>query len=82
MKSASGKRPPDEAHGAPEKKLSSRSSYALGSREKRVHTSTRAHVHVHVHAAEIGTTLIQKKTPVTRGTAPGWCKKHAALKYE
>ena len=26
MKSASGKRPPDEAHGAPEKKLSSRST--------------------------------------------------------
>ena len=40
MKSASGKRPPDEAHGAPEKKLSSRSSYAWGSREKRVHTCT------------------------------------------
>ena len=27
MKSASAKRPPDEAHGAPEKKLSSRSEF-------------------------------------------------------
>ena len=34
MKSASGKRPPDNAHGAPEKKQSSRSNYALLHRSK------------------------------------------------
>ena len=34
MKSALGKRPPDNAHGAPEKKQSSRSSYALLHRSK------------------------------------------------
>ena len=38
MKSASGKRPPDKAHSAPEKKLSSRISCAWGIREKGVHT--------------------------------------------
>ena len=38
MKSASGERPPDTAHGAPEMKLSNRSSCAWGSRAKRVHT--------------------------------------------
>ena len=39
MKSASGKRPPDEANG-PEKKLSARSSEAWGSCKMRVHTGT------------------------------------------
>ena len=38
MKSASGKRPPDKTHNAPEKKLSSRISCAWGIREKGVHT--------------------------------------------
>ena len=50
-------------HTAPEKKLSGRGSYALGSREEG------ANGHAALPAV-VGTTLMQKITPVTRGTAP------------
>ena len=41
MKSASGKRPPDEANGPGKEAIKpKRSSYAWGSRDKRVHTGT------------------------------------------
>ena len=41
MKSASGKRPPDEAHGPGEEIIRpQQSSEAWGSREKKVHTGT------------------------------------------
>ena len=74
MKSAAGKRPPDEAHG-PGKEAIRPQQRCLGKSRKEG-----AHGHAAL-PAEARTTLIQKITPVTRGTAPGWCKKHAALKY-
>ena len=71
MKSASGKRPPDEAHG-PGKDAIRPQQRCLGKSRKEG-----AHGHAALPAGG-GTTLIQKTKPVTRGTAPGWCKYHAA----
>ena len=67
MKSASGKRPPDEAHG-PGKEAIRPQQLCLGELQ-----NEGAHGHAAL-PAEVGTTLIQKIKPVTRGTAPGWCK--------
>ena len=67
MKSASGKRPPDEAHG-PGKEAIRPQQRCLGKSRKEG-----AHGHAALPAG-VGTTLIQKIKPVTRGTAPGWCK--------
>ena len=67
MKGAAGKRPPDEAHG-PGKEAIRPQQRCLGKARKEG-----AHGHAAL-PAEVGTTLIQKITPVTRGTAPGRCK--------
>ena len=72
MKSASGKRPPDEAHG-PGKEAIRPQQRCLGKSRKEG-----AHWHAALTAGE-GTALIQKIEPVMRGLAPGWCKKYAAL---
>ena len=67
MKSASGKRPPDEAHG-PGKEAIRPQQRCLGkSREEG------AHWHAALTAG-VGTALIQKIKPVMRGMAPGWYK--------
>ena len=75
MKSAAGKRPPDEAHGPGNEAIRPR-QLCLGESRKEG-----AHGHAAL-PAEVGTTLIQEILPVTRGTEPGRYKKHAALKYE
>ena len=67
MKSAAGKRPPDEAHG-PGKE-------ATRPRQLCLEKSRKGGAHGHAALpAEVGAKLIQKITPVTRGTAPGRCK--------
>ena len=63
MKSASGKRPPDEAHG-PGKEAIRQQQLCLGESRKEG-----AHGHAAL-PAEVRTTLIEKITPVMRGTAP------------
>ena len=71
MTSASGKRPPDEAHGPREKTIRPQQRSEAGERgEKKVHG----------HAAltgRAGTALIQKIQPFLACDArhvPGWCK--------
>ena len=64
MKSAAGKRPPDEAHGPGKEAIRPR-QLCLGESRKEG-----AHGHAAL-PAEVRTTLIQKITPVTRGAAPG-----------
>ena len=65
MKSASGKRPPDEAHG-PGKEAIRPQQRCLGKSRKEG-----AHWHAALTAG-VGTALIQKIKPVMRGMAPGW----------
>ena len=67
MKSAAGKRPPDGENGPGKEAIRPR-QLCLGESRKEG-----AHGHAAL-PAEVGTTLIQKMTPVTRGTAPGKCK--------
>ena len=67
MKSASGKRPPDEAHG-PGKEAIRLQQRGLGKQRKEG-----AHWHAALTAG-VGTALIQKIKPVMRGMAPRWCK--------
>ena len=75
MNSASGKRPPDEAHG-PGKEAIGPQQLCLGESRKEG-----AHGHAAL-PAEVGTTLIQKITPVTRGTAPEGADSTLLCKYE
>ena len=73
MKSASGKRPPDEAHG-PGKEAIRPQQRCLGKSRKEG-----AHGHAAL-PAEVGTTLIQKMKCLRRGERrPEGAKKHAIL---
>ena len=68
MKSASGKRPPDEAHG-PGKEAIRPQQLCLGELE-----NEGAHVHAAL-PAEVETTLIQKMVPATHTFGPLQTKK-------
>ena len=72
MKSASGKRPPDEAHG-PGKEAIRPQQRCLGKARKEG-----AHWHAALSAG-VETALIQKINACDARHVPGWCKEQSAL---